>query len=350
MAKKFDFDDILITPTMITEISSRKDVIPFDSFGNLPLMTAPMDTVIDNSNLDFFQRNGVISVLPRTVLYGDYSNGDKNDCFYSFGLIEAENLLKKEWDEIPNNILIDIANGHMLVIGELADKLKNKFPEITIMVGNIANPDTYLWFAENHNVDYVRISIGSGNACTTSSNVGVGYPMGSLITEIYEIKQKLLDNGLAKLKLPKIVADGGMKNFSDIIKALYLGADYVMIGSLFNKGLESCTPVLKKNWRGKYVISKSPLNDYNKNKTLYKLYRGMSTKDAQKAMGKTNLKTSEGVIRYNKVNYTISGWLENFESYLRSAMSYTGCKTLEDFIGSNDYTIITENAFKRFNK
>lgn len=76
----------------------------------------------------------------------------------------------------------------------------------------------------------------------------------------------------------------------------------------------------------------------------------MSTKTAQKKMGKTNLKTSEGVERKWKVEYKLNQWVENFEHYLRSAMSYSDAKNLEEFIGKADFNLITENAFNRFNK
>ena len=85
-------------------------------------------------------------------------------------------------------------------------------------------------------------------------------------------------------------------------------------------------------------------------KVLKKQFYGMSTKLAQKKLGSTNLKTSEGVVRYRKVEYKIDNWVQNFEHYLRSAMSYSNARTLNDFIGKADFELITENAFNRFKK
>ena len=76
----------------------------------------------------------------------------------------------------------------------------------------------------------------------------------------------------------------------------------------------------------------------------------MSTKEVQKEWGKTNLTTSEGVVRRNQVEYTVSGWVHNFESYLKSAMSYTAKKELHHFIGGVQYNKITINSFRRFDK
>lgn len=76
----------------------------------------------------------------------------------------------------------------------------------------------------------------------------------------------------------------------------------------------------------------------------------MSTKAVQKAMGKTQIKTSEGVVRYREIEYTLDKWIENFEHYLRNAMSYANAKTLEDFIGGTKTCLITKSAYDRFNK
>ena len=76
----------------------------------------------------------------------------------------------------------------------------------------------------------------------------------------------------------------------------------------------------------------------------------MSTKEVQKAWGKETPTTSEGVVRTHQVEYTVKGWVDNFESYLKSAMSYAGKKDLHHFIGGANLNLISQNAFKRFDK
>ncbi len=83
---------------------------------------------------------------------------------------------------------------------------------------------------------------------------------------------------------------------------------------------------------------------------VYKYYRGMSTKEVQKSWNKEVLKTGEGISKYNKVESTLPGWCENFTDYLKSAMSYTNCRTLEEYCGEVQWIQISDNAFKRFNK
>ena len=177
--------------------------------------------------------------------------------------------------------------------------------------------------------------------CSTTVHTGVGFPMASLISECYETSKHIR-------KPAKIVADGGMQNYSDIIKALALGADYVMVGSLFNKAIESCGD----NYLfGKIKVGpKTARVAYDIGVPVYKKFRGMSTKEVQKKWGKKELTTSEGVVRKRKVEYTLSQWIENFEAYLRSSMSYTNSKKLSDFIGKVDVIRITDNSYKRFKK
>lgn len=188
--------------------------------------------------------------------------------------------------------------------------------------------------------------------CLTTQQTGVGYPMASLIHECYQIS--------CESKTPaKIVADGGFKSYSDIIKALALGADHVMLGSILNKALESAGDTHLANTKGEgwtepgekidqYSIETGNLFTYGTK--MFKKFRGMSTKEAQKAMGKTDLKTSEGVTRMQPVEYTLSGWAKNFKSYLSSAMSYSNAATLQEFIGNAKWNLISTNSLNRFKK
>jgi hypothetical protein len=70
----------------------------------------------------------------------------------------------------------------------------------------------------------------------------------------------------------------------------------------------------------------------------------------QKEWGKTDVKTSEGIVRIQQVEYTLSGWVENFSHYLKSAMSYTDSLTINEFIGKPECIEVSENAFNRYNK
>lgn len=340
MGPKFDFKDITIVPETISSINSRKEVEVKDEYGNLPIIVSPMDTVIDYNNQDVFSYNRLMICLPRGVKETFYNN------FVSLSLDEFEYYV----EELPRMldikcILVDIANGHMEKLHRLSKRFIEKRPNERhkLMVGNIANPKTFKEFSDI-GVDYVRVGIGGGSGCLTSANTGVHYPMASLIHECYKIKQEIGSK-------TKIVADGGFRNYDDIIKAIMLGADYVMLGGLLNQTLESCsqTKLFKKIPISDKLSVKIWENYPFLRKYMYKNFRGMSTKEVQKKWGKTVLKTSEGISKFNKVEFKLSSWVENFEDYLKSAMSYTNSRTLSEFRES-EFVFITENALKRFSK
>ena len=337
---KFDWNDISIVPETLSSISSRKEVDPTYS-GKLPIFTAPMDKVIDETNVNQFVENNINVCLPRHVKYEVVKN---EDYFYSYGLDEIIEILDKK-SQLPKRILIDVANGHMQKLYDTAKKIKQTYEDkIELMIGNIANPDTYKKYCEI-GVDYIRVGIGGGSACTTSANVSIHYPLASLISECAYFKS-IYD------KPTKIVADGGFRNFSDIIKALALGADYVMLGGIFNKCLDSCGETFMKDSQSQYyqVDFLKAMNAFHAGVDVYKYYRGMSTKEVQKSWNRSELKTGEGITKYNKVEYTLEGWCENFTDYLKSAMSYCDSRNLNEFIGEVRYEIISQNSFMRFNK
>lgn len=344
MKMKFDFNDITLVPEILTTIKSRDEVNPLTCDNMLPLFTAPMDTVISRYNYHLFKNLGINVCMSRNESVWD------TDCFESMSQKEFEYFLtaykiKYFNSNVRKRILIDTANGHMESLYDVVKEfcLNRYSDKHELMIGNIANPKTFRKYAEL-NVDYVRVGIGGGSACLTSANTGIHYPMASLIEDCYKIKKELGSN-------TKIVADGGFKNFDEIIKALAIGADYVMIGGILNKTLESCAKIkffnlinishqtAEKLWE-KYPIIR---------KYMYKSFRGMSTKEVQKKWNKNKLRTSEGIVKLNKVEYRLEKWVDNFKDYLKSAMSYTNSKNLNEF-KQTDYILITENALHRFKK
>ena len=208
MKSKFDFNDILIEPATVSKISSRSEVNPYIN-GRLPLITAPMDTVVDTNNIEIYDNLKINVCLPRGEYFVD------NEVFLSYSLDDFIFLYEEKLLNNNGSYLIDIANGHMEKLITNVKLAKEKYPNIKLMVGNIANPETYVELS-NAGADFIRCGIGNGNACSTTQHTGIGYPMASLIQECYDASC-LLNNPA------KIVADGGMKTYSDIIKALALG-------------------------------------------------------------------------------------------------------------------------------
>lgn len=347
------FNDICLIPAAVSEIEHRSECNPYINedldlpmplrLGCLPLFTAPMTSVIDENNWKMFQDNKINTIIPRSVNWETRLDlSDKT--FIAVSLSEFERLIDFYHPVQTIHICVDIANGHMKKILDLCKQAKEKFGNyISIMAGNIANPDTYLEYAKA-GIDYVRCGIGSGSCCTTSSNAGgIHYPMVSLLSELNKRKKFVYENkalsdwGYYKndveyLSVPKIVADGGFSNFDQIIKALAIGADYVMLGKIFAMSEEACGEVV-------------PTED----EKYMRKYYGMSTKKAQAEFGNTELKTAEGIETLVPIKYTLAGWCDNFISYLRSAMSYTNSRNLNEF-KDIQYAQISANSFNAYYK
>ena len=360
----YSLQDISIMPAGVTEINHRAECNPYNDNNKLPIFVAPMSSVIDLNNAKIFEFNKLNVVIPRTIDLEDRLNVCE-EYFIAVGLNEFENtiLTLNLENRKPIKICVDVANGHMKKLIDLCKYAKNRFRnKIIIMAGNVANPLVYYDYAYA-GIDYIRLSIGSGSACTTAANAAIYTPMASLIDECVSIK-KIVERDRNNYKsVPKIIADGGFNNYDDIIKALALGADYVMCGKIFAQCEEACGEKLQKflysDGTYKYlnhydaIKAKEYMNKANYfsnalsakidiNKTsepypitafneIYRNYYGMSTKKAQKEMGKENLHTSEGIEKMVTVEYSLLGWIDNFIDYLRSAMSYCNATTLDAF-------------------
>ena len=355
---KYGYDDINIVPEISSSIEHRSEckLEPF-------LFTAPMSSVVNLDNIHTFIEQGIIPIIPRNTdfifrkiaIYFQTSKikpFDKSKIFIALSLEEINTILiNNPIEDIINSlnpvyICIDIANGHMQKLLNTIKKLKELYGEnIVIMSGNIANPETYKLYEEAE-CDYVRCGIGGGAGCITASNTGVYYPLFSLLEETYKVKKSI--NGKCK-----IIADGGIRNYCDIQKAL-LYADYVMLGSMLNKAIESAG---KTTYGKSYFITKSGKKILNIFRTIFefgkevpkekydsvikriksgklevwKSFYGMSTKRAQSEMGNKKLKTSEGIEFSQKVEYSLKDFIDNENSYLRSAMSYTNSNTLDEY-------------------
>lgn len=343
--KKLDWNNISIIPAVFSDITSRGDIDIYYDNGELPIIASPMDTVIDTDNYHKWLDLNIPVCIPRTGENPNYVR--HNNAWISVGL----NLFT-EWVEngdekvIPQRTLVDVANGHMKRLYDASKAFKEKFPIKELMVGNIAHPGTYRRYAEI-GVDAVRCGIGGGSVCTTSANGAIHYPMASLVMECRDIAKRFD-------KAPLIIADGGFKNYRDIILALAVGSNYVMLGGVFSKCLEACSPSLLQNRYGNYdkLSYEDALDAFNNHKILLKNYRGMSTKEVQKDWGRSGdeLRTSEGIKKLNKVEYTLEGWTNNFIDYLRSNMSYVNARNLHEFIGKPELIEMSDAAFNRFFK
>ena len=363
---KYSYNDIAIVPAIKSNVEHRSECNPFLEQGGktyLPIFTAPMSTVVNTENFNLFEENHIMPILPRNIDIETRIEYLKMGKWVAVGLEEFEDLfLNNDWDieKYPNvNVLIDVANGHMTKLHGLIYDAKVKYKwsyRFKIMAGNIANPMTYYELAKV-GCDYVRVSIGSGAGCITSTQTGIHYPIVSLIEEIYEIRKKLERVGELT---PMIIADGGIRDYNDVLKALAMGANYVMIGGLFSKLVESAAPTFYYDKDGvsiheinpfEHKIDAYPDGTFDIDEeyvidNLHKIFYGMASRRGQEDIQGKKTKTSEGVQKVFKCTTNIRKWSENMIAYIQSAMSYTSCLYIGDFNPENVDCIVISNQTK----
>jgi GMP reductase len=208
-------------------------------------------------------------------------------------------------DELPIFICIDIANGYIEDLIKICNRVRDSFPSVTIIAGNVVTPEGVRELVKYGSVDIVKIGIGSGALCTTRKVTGVGYPQLSAIMECSETAHELNAH---------VIADGGIVNPGDICKAFVAGADFVMLGSYLAG--HDISPGIKTLADG----------------DIYKHVYGMSSEHANNKHfgGLKDYKAPEG--RSLKIPYkgSISRTLQNIEGGIRSACTYTGSEKISD--------------------
>ena len=152
-------------------------------------------------------------------------------------------------------VVLDSAHGHTKGVVSLLRKIKETYPHLDVVVGNIATAEAAKYLIEN-GADGIKVGIGPGSICTTRIIAGVGVPQ---LSAIYDASTEAKKAGVP------IIADGGLRYSGDIVKALAAGGNCVMVGSMFAGTEES---------PGETII-------YNGRK--FKAYRGMGSIDAMKA-------------------------------------------------------------------
>ena len=237
-------------------------------------------------------------------------------------LVRAEGLVKAGVDAI----IIDTAHGHTRGVVEVLKLVKNAFPQIDVIVGNIATPEAALYLAEN-GADGVKVGIGPGSICTTRVVAGVGFPQ---FSAVLEVAAALRGSGIP------VIADGGIRYTGDIPKAIAAGADCVMLGSLLAGTKES---------PGEMIIYES---------RQYKSYRGMGSVEAMKEGSKDRYfqdveddvkkLVPEGIVGRVPYKGELADSMQQFIGGLRAGMGYCGSKDVETLQETGRFVRITASG------
>lgn len=223
-------------------------------------------------------------------------------------ILKVEKLLSVGTDAV----VIDTAHGHSVYVLQTIKKVKQAFPNLEIIAGNIATGDAAKALAEC-GVDGVKVGIGPGSICTTRVVAGVGVPQ---LTAIMLAAEALKGTGIP------IIADGGIRYSGDIVKALAAGASTIMAGSLF-AGVEE-----------------SPGETIILNGRKFKAYRGMGSLEAMQMGSKDRYfqdmeedvkkLVPEGIVAQVPYKGTLTEVVYQLVGGLRAGMGYCGAKNIEE--------------------
>ena len=311
------YDDVLLVP-QYSDIESRRQISLAGDLTNvrltLPIISSPMDTVTEWSMCQILDEHGGMGIIHRYNTPDEQTaqvakaieNGTKNvgaAVGVTGDYLDRAISLVGEGAKI---VCVDVAHGHHSLVEAAIKSLRDSLDDdVHIMAGNVATVDGFDALAR-WGADSVRCNIGGGSICTTRIQTGHGVPG---LHTIFECASSEHAGDV------KIIADGGIKNSGDIVKALAAGADFVMLGSLLAGTTQSPGELIQ--------------NFGNNQGDSRKVYRGMASADAQNDWrGRTS--SLEGVATTIPYKGRAEGVLTALEGGIRSGLSYSGARTIDE--------------------
>jgi len=326
------YDDISIIPDY-SSIESRSLCDTSTKLGhfdlNVPLVSSPMDTITGVNMCIQLARLGGIGVLHRFQTIEE----QVGMCYDIEAEVREQYLAAigvghKGKDRVDSlisytnvkGVCIDVAHGDHNLVLDMIDYIKKEFEDMHIMAGNIVTKESAQRLTEA-GADSLRVGIGNGSMCETRIRAGVGVPQATALNDIYNYTNSL------DIESPYIVADGGCKTVGDIPKAIALGADAVMIGSLFAGTKETPGSISK--------MGQWP------NEQLYKKYQGSASIDSKIARGEET-KNVEGNSKITPYKGKVIRIVNDIQDGLKSAMSYVGAETIPHFMNKATFCRVTQ--------
>jgi IMP dehydrogenase len=324
-----------------TDISVREIMTP------QPLVTVPIGTTLDEAKGKLQEHRiekllvvdneghlkGLITVkdIQKAIRYPSAAKDELGRLRCAAAIGATGDFLERAAalvDARVDAIVVDTAHGHSSRVISAVTAVKNRFPGLQVIAGNIATADGAKALIDA-GVDAIKIGIGPGSICTTRVVTGAGVPQITAIVDCVEVA--------SKAGVP-IIADGGIKFSGDVAKAIAAGADCVMIGSLFAGTEEAPGEVILYQGRS------------------FKTYRGMGSIGAMKR-GSSDRYAQEGTVADSKyvpegiegrVAYkgTLADMVTQLVGGLKSGMGYTGCRTIKELHANARFVKITSAGLK----
>ena len=325
------FDDILMVP-QYSEVLSRSSVdlkmhVGGYTWLDLPVIASPMDTVCEKDMAIAISESGGIGIIHRFMSVKNQIKmveevHNHNSSGLAVGAALSTNFIEEHVDKLikagVSMLLIDTANGHSKMAIDAVARLKSLVGNsVHIMAGNVATVEGYvaLDFA---GADSIRVGIGGGSMCTTRIVSGHGIPTLSSIINVREAKDKFGLNAA-------IVADGGIRNTGDIVKAFAAGADSVMLGSMLAG------------------TDESPGSLHFKGDKKFKVFRGMASKEANKDK---NIAVAEGISTMIPYKGSVKDIFKDIKGGLGSGCSYSGVDYLCNLYQESMYVKVSPLTVK----
>jgi IMP dehydrogenase len=310
------FDDVLIKPRY-SKIETRDEVdltttVTLQRLGRditlgIPICNAAMDTVSSPALCRTLYELGGLPVLHRNCspeqqrqMLDESGIPDDYPVVLSISVNDYEDRLRRFNPGLNVIISIDIAHAHSLKAKHTVEWLCDHYPDHAIMIGSIATPeaarDTLAWGA-----DVVRVGIGAGSVCTTRIVTGVGVPQLDAVMDCAEVAPG------------SVIADGGIRNSGDAMKALVAGASLVMLGNVL-AGTDN-----------------TPGDLIEIGEKLFKRYRGMASKEVAISLTAREEQSvyEEGADALVPYKGSTRHVVQSFCRGLRSGLSYIGCDSMD---------------------
>lgn len=309
------YNDVLLKP-QYSDIRSRSEVSISSMLRgsgpttqlSLPIIASPMDTISEEQMAIAMWQHGALAVVHRystieqqATMADRVTVGANSNAAAAIGTtgdyLDRASALYEAGVRI---LCVDVAHGHHILMKEALATLRTTFGDkVHIMAGNIATLEGYNDLVD-WGADSVRCNIGGGSICSTRVQTGHGVP--GLHT--------IIDCARSDRNAP-IIADGGIRNSGDIVKALAAGADFVMLGSLLSG------------------TDETPGDIINTREGKFKAYRGMASKDAQvEWRGRTA--SLEGIATTVPCKGPVRDILMELDRGIRSGLSYSGARTITE--------------------